>query len=263
MTVITVLADNKVGVMRPVGLLAEWGFSAAVGEVLFDTGLTGAAHQNAVKLGFDPAEFEAIVLSHGHHDHTAGIEDFLIDEPEVYMHPQAWEPRYKLGVHNGMPFTRERIRDGGEVVEHREPIEVRPGIWALGEIPREHADNPSGKRRVDGELVEDHIPDDQALAVETDDGIAVILGCGHSGLRNTVEYAEEVFDEKVHVVVGGTHLVGMDHDGLVETADWLAEKDSIEVVAPCHCTGFEAESILADRVDGRFESVGVGSTLDL
>lgn len=261
MTDVTILSDNTVGVMRPVGLLAEWGFAAAVDDVLFDTGLTGAAFSNAVRLGMDPKRFESIVLSHGHHDHTGGIEEFLLDDPTVYAHPGVWEPRYKDGVHNGMPFTRDRVADGATIVEHREPTEVAPGIWALGEIPREYPDNPSGQRPVDGSLTEDHVPDDQALAVVGEAGVTVILGCCHSGLRNTIEYAEQVVDAPVTQLIGGTHLVDADADGLREMGAWLRSKGSLEAIAPCHCTGFQAESILSTEVGDKFSSIGVGSTL--
>lgn len=260
---ITILSDNTVGISRPTRLLAEWGFCAAVENVLFDTGLTGVAKNNAVRLGMDPGDFDAIVLSHGHHDHTGGIEEFLINQPDVYLHPDAWQSRYKDGVHNGFPFTRERIEDGANVIEHTDPVEVVPGIWALGEIPRRYPDNPSGKRPVDGKLVEDHIPDDQALAIETPDGIAVILGCCHSGMRNTIEYAEEVLDETVRIIVGGTHMVDHDHDGVVAVAEWLDEKSSLEVVATCHCTGQDAGATLQSVIEDRFEAVGVGSAIKL
>ncbi len=269
MTTVTILSDNRVAESRPFAetnefarLRGEWGFSAAVGNVLLDTGMTGVARENAVELGVDPA-FETIVLSHGHEDHTGGLDYFLRNEPTVYLHPEAWRSRYRKDVHIGLPFVREKIEDAATVVEHREPIEVESGIWALGEIPREHPDNPSGVTPQDGELRTDHVPDDQSLAVETDGGIALILGCCHAGLRNTITYAESVLDDDVRAVVGGTHLVAQEQAEVVETAAWLDEKPALELVAPCHCTGFEAEATLREELPERFVSVGTGTILEL
>lgn len=269
MTTVRVLSDNRVAESRPfpdssefARLRGEWGFSAAVGGVLFDTGMTDVARHNAVELDLDP-RFETIVLSHGHEDHTGGLDHFLGGDPTIYLHPEAWKPRYRDDVHIGLPFVREKIEDGATIVEHCEPVEVESGIWALGEIPREHPDNPSGVTRADGDLRTDHIPDDQSLAVETERGIALILGCCHAGLRNTVEYAESVFDDEIAAILGGTHLVAQDRDEVVETAGWLRERPALELVAPCHCTGFEAESVLRAELPERFASVGVGTILDL
>jgi len=269
---ITVIADNTVVTPAPQGLRGEWGFSAVVDDVLFDTGQSETAARNARLLGL-PAHYEAIVLSHAHGDHTAGLQPFLDpgEQPTIYCHPDLWRPRYTTAfpgggalpspVHVGVPYTREHVESGAEVVTHTEPVEVAPGIHALGEIPREHVETTVGKIEVDGELVDDPVVDDRALAVETDDGLALVLGCCHSGLRNTIEHAESITGETVRHVVGGTHLVAMDAEGVHDLADWLDGR--LDTFGGTHCTGFAAQSILAERLPEAFEPVGVGSRLEI
>ena len=259
---IYILADNKVVQLRPKGLLAEWGFSAAIDNVLFDTGQKVAAHWNASLLGLK--EFDTIVLSHGHYDHTGGLLDFLLTartKPKIYLHPEAWFPRYYEGTHIGIPYCREEIENLAEIVEHREPVEVAKNVYALGEIPRKHKDVGIGKIRRNGELVEDRILDDQSLAIKTDKGVAVVFGCCHAGVRNTIEYAEEVCGDEVKFVIGGTHLVALKENEVLEIAEWFEKK--VEFVAPCHCTGFRAEAILASKLGEKFKLIGAGSVIEI
>ncbi|AJF28010.1 beta-lactamase (plasmid) [Haloarcula sp. CBA1115] len=269
---VTILADNTVATGIPKGLRGEWGFAAAVGDVLFDTGQSSAALENARLLDAGTA-FEDIVLSHAHYDHTEGLAAFLdpSERPTVYCHPDVWSARYirepadgsilEEPVHIGIPYARSEVETGADIVEHRDPVEVRDGVYALGEIPRTHADNPVHLREADGGLVEDSVPDDQSVAVETTDGAALVLGCCHAGLRNTIEHAESVTGLDVRYIVGGTHLVARGADEIHELADWLGGK--LDVLAGTHCTGFQAEKILSERLPDAFRSVGVGSSIEL
>jgi 7,8-dihydropterin-6-yl-methyl-4-(beta-D-ribofuranosyl)aminobenzene 5'-phosphate synthase len=272
MSEITILVDNTVTTPVPRGLRGEWGFAVAVGDVLFDTGQSESVVHNARLLNV-PTRFDAIVLSHAHWDHSSGLDHFLdpTDKPTLYLHPEVWTERYATErpggeplpepIYIGIPFSKAEVESGAELVEHRDPVEVAPDVFALGEIPRRHVETTVGKIERDGELVDDPVIDDQALAVRTDDGTALVLGCCHSGLRNTIEYAEEVTGDEVRYVVGGTHLVAMEAEEIHELADWLEGK--LELFAGTHCTGFQAQTILADRLPEAFRPVGVGSTLEL
>jgi 7,8-dihydropterin-6-yl-methyl-4-(beta-D-ribofuranosyl)aminobenzene 5'-phosphate synthase len=257
---IHILSDNTVAESRPTGLVGEWGFSAAVGDVLLDAGQSGVAAENARRLGIDPTGFDDIVLSHGHYDHTAGLEPFLAEEPTVYAHPAAFEPKFKDDTYIGIPTVRPWLESRASLQEHTEPIEVAPNVYALGEIPRQYPDNPVGERvTADGERTEDPIRDDQSIAVETADGVGLVLGCCHAGLRNTVTYAESVLADRVRWIVGGTHLIAADEAGVRDVAGWL--EDRLDVLAASHCTGAAAERILAAELGDVFVSVGVGSTV--
>jgi len=121
--------------------------------------------------------------------------------------------------------------------------------------------NPVHLRGENGELIEDAVPDDQSVAVKTTCGTALILGCCHAGLRNTIEHAESVTGQEIRHVIGGTHLVACDANEIYGLADWLEGK--LNLFAGTHCTGFQAEKILSERLPDAFRSVGVGSTIEL
>lgn len=94
---ITVLVENSV---ESPGLLAEHGLAfwieAGSQCTLFDTGQGGVLVGNAYRLGISLSRVDAIVLSHGHYDHTGGLADALRgNRPNpIYAHPDATKPKF-------------------------------------------------------------------------------------------------------------------------------------------------------------------------
>lgn len=259
MATVRILVDDRVAATDPMGLVGEHGFAATVEDVLFDTGQSGVAAANADRMGLR-TRYDTIVLSHGHYDHTGGLPSFLDGAETLYAHPDAFESKIRDGTSIGMPYRRSRIEADVAVHTHTGPVEVRPGVFALGEIPREHPDNPTGQMiDADGSLGPDPLLDDQSLAIETAAGTLLLCGCCHAGLKNTIEYAESVTGEEVTAVIGGTHLTALDPPAISSLADWLEGR--LDLLAPCHCTGPVGERILATRFPGAYESVGVGSEI--
>ena len=82
MVPVNLLSENRV--INP-GLIAEQGLAILVetpnGNVLFDTGQTDATVKNAKELDIDLNLVHKIVLSHGHYDHTDGLEEVLKSIP--------------------------------------------------------------------------------------------------------------------------------------------------------------------------------------
>ena len=146
---------------------------------------------------------------------------------------------------------------------------IFPGAWLSGPVPRKYPErNWSGERKVktpDG-IVEDTIPEDQSLVLDTHRGLVVITGCGHAGIVNILTHARGAFPaSSVHAVLGGLHLFSATD----ETLDWTAEKMKEFGVANligAHCTGVEAVFRLRERLNlSRKTAVvgAVGSTLSL
>ena len=244
-------------------------------SLLLDTGATvgGVAH-NLRALGVNPREIEAIVLSHGHFDHTIGLNGLvreLSPLPPLLVHPDCWlkrrvappgrEPRE-------LPATsRERVRAAGfELVEQRGSSLLFDGTVLLtGEIERstEFEQGMAVHEALrDGQWVPDPlILDDQALVANVRGrGLVVITGCGHAGVVNTVRFAQKLTGiERVYAVIGGFHLA----TSPLETVVWPTIEALVglgpEVVVPTHCTGWRATHAIAAALPGAFVQGSVGT----
>jgi len=269
-------------------LLAEHGLSLLVKvqhgaekhTILFDTGYNsmGVLH-NMAKLAVDPNEMEAIVLSHGHMDHTGSLHSILqkISNPiPLVVHPDAFlYPRFveeKDGSRRRFPRTlvREDLdRRNVEILESKTPTPILDEtILVTGEVERTtefEKGMPSALIERDGNLEPDPIKDDQALVMHLKDkGLVVVSGCSHAGIVNTVRYAKKLTGvAKVHAILGGFHLSGAFFEKIVDkTIDELKALSPV-VVVPMHCTGRKAMEQFSREFPSSFVLNSVGSKITL
>ncbi|MBW7863513.1 MAG: MBL fold metallo-hydrolase [Candidatus Hydrogenedentes bacterium] len=268
---IVTLVDNTAAVP---GLAAEHGLSfhiAANGRrVLFDTGAGGALAGNAAALGIDLDRTDAVVLSHGHYDHSGGAP-LLFGRgapPAFFTHPDSARPRYRrldAPPHKpiGMPAPAAECLAGmvADITRTTGPELVAEGVWVTGPIPRRTPyEDTGGPFFWDPECtVPDSFPDDQAVWLEAPGGIVVLLGCAHSGVVNTLDYIAELTGARsFQAVIGGMHLANASQERLEATLDTL-RRYRPGLVAPCHCTGERATRLMAEAFPGQFRRTGAGS----
>jgi 7,8-dihydropterin-6-yl-methyl-4-(beta-D-ribofuranosyl)aminobenzene 5'-phosphate synthase len=273
----------------PDALVAEHGFSMLVtvrtGDMshrfLFDAGtspdgMTG----NMRRLGLDPGSIEAVVLSHGHFDHTAGLDGLIrtlgpANLPLV-LHPHAW--RHRRMVLPGRepremptPSRRALTEAGFEILEMPRPSFLFGGsVLITGEVGRVtgyETGFPPQQAWLDGQWQPDPLVlDDQAVVINVKDkGLLVLTGCGHAGIVNICRHARALTggDIPLYGAMGGFHLSGAMVEPLIpRVIDDLAALEP-RLVVPAHCTGWRAQHAMARRFGEAFVPNSVGTRFAL
>ena len=264
---LTILTDNTTRI--DAYYLGEPGVSYYIEDgdkkILFDTGYSDVFARNAEKLGIDLKQVDAVVLSHGHDDHTRGLLFWQKSEkkPLLYAHPEVFAPKRFEGEEIGMPISFENDNELFELELSEKPVKITENITFLGQIPRENefeAKRPLGEKLAEnGTWEPDMLLDDSAIVYNGgEDGITVITGCSHAGICNIVEYAKKVCkNEKINGIIGGFHMMKLT-SRVAKTVEYL-QKQSPKRLCPCHCTCFHARAAIHAAVP--IEEVCVGDVL--
>jgi 7,8-dihydropterin-6-yl-methyl-4-(beta-D-ribofuranosyl)aminobenzene 5'-phosphate synthase len=267
---------------------AEHGFSAlldvrrgaASATLLFDTGVSrdGVLH-NADLMEIDLREIRAIVLSHGHADHTLGLAGLLQRLGRrglpLVLHPEAYLER-KVVLPTGVevqippPKHADLRRAGVELIEEIGPsLLVDDMVLVSGEVARTtrfETGFPIHWARRGGTWEPDPlIRDDQCAIVNLrGKGLVIITGCGHAGIVNTVRHAQALTGVRaVHAVVGGFHLTGGLFEGLIPDTVAALQAIGPRYLVPGHCTGWSAALELARAMPEAYLPNSVGTTYAL
>lgn len=258
---------------RNPNLQKDWGYAALVEiggrRILFDTGNDPDVLQRNVKsLGIDLATLDFVVMSHRHADHTAGLAYLLSKNPNV----QIYAPKENFGVFgSSLPskFYRKdpslpqemRYFDGSppaimqfgtawpnaNIALIEQTTEIVPGIHLIALV----SDKP-------GTLEMREL----SLAIETPEGIVLVVGCSNPGIERIVAAATAI-DRRIHIIAGGLHLVSSSDAEIERLMEFLRDDYNVAWVAPGHCTGEPAFAALSRYFGDRSVYAGLGTTIKL
>lgn len=272
----------------PEALLAEHGFSMMITvrkggdshRLLFDAGTSpDGVVENMRRLDIDPGSLQAIVCSHGHFDHTTGLDGLIRTlgrtNLPVLIHPHFWRRRRVLlpgSEPQEIPTTSRRalVETGFDVIEGIQPSFLLDGsVLVTGEVPRVTGYEPGFPPQqawLGGSWQPDPLVlDDQAIVINVrDKGLVVLTGCGHAGVVNICRYARALTgDVPLYAVLGGFHLNGPLFEPLIPRVLADLEAMSPQVIVPAHCTGWRAQHAMSRRFPEAFIPNNVGTRFTL
>lgn len=259
---ITVLVENSVNVG---GLTAEHGLAYFIEiggrRLLFDTGQMDALAHNAAKLNLPLDQLDAIILSHGHFDHSGNLAQVLQKSPRarLFLHPGALEEKFTFDNRMGKVRSIGMPAECVQAARARAPIltnsftEICPGCYLTGSVPRNTSfENAESNLFANCECTRtDPVMDDQSLFFNCRDGLVVLLGCAHAGVVNTLAHIHDFTGGKrIQALIGGMHLINASPERIQETIETLRQL-GVEGIVPLHCTGWEATLALWQALPGR------------
>jgi 7,8-dihydropterin-6-yl-methyl-4-(beta-D-ribofuranosyl)aminobenzene 5'-phosphate synthase len=272
----------------PGTLIAEHGFSVLVTvakngaehRFLFDAGTSpDGIMRNMQWLDIDPGSIEAVICSHGHFDHTAGLDGLIRSLSQanmpVLIHPDFWRRR-RLVIPGRDPLeipttSRRALEEAGfDIIEEQQPSFLfGRSVLITGEVARTTGYEPGFPPQqawLGGRWEPDPLVlDDQALIVNVaGKGLVVITGCGHAGVVNIARYAGRLcLGEPLYALMGGFHLNGPAFEPLIPRVLTDLAELKPDVLVPAHCTGWRAQQALAARFPDAYVPNSVGTSFYL
>ena len=232
---LTVLFNN---VPFRADLETGWGFSCLIEglekTILFDTGASGdILLSNMHRLGLDPGNIDAVVLSHIHGDHTGGLGKVLEFNPDVTVYvPDSFPGSFLTEVQNL----------GAAVETVSGPRKLMDDVYSTGEM---------------GFAIRE-----QALILDSREGLIVVTGCAHPNVADMAQRAATYLDKKIYLLTGGFHLGGSS-DAKVQRIIARLKALGVKKVAPSHCTGDNAIRMFREAWGNDFINGGLGAVIEL
>ena len=223
-------------------------------NILFDAGQSAAFADNAEKLGVDLGKVDFAVLSHGHYDHSGGLQKFLEvnQAAPVYVSRYAFEPHYSTNGYIGMDSA---LKASSQIRYVTEETTLAEGI-TLHRLEGAPMDTAGLLVEENGVRKSDDFRHEQYLLLEEGGKRILISGCSHKGILNIVDHF------RPDILVGGFHFMKIEDEQKLEAAaKKLLQYDTVYYTG--HCTGQKQYAYLKTVMGEKLHYIAAGTVLNL
>ena len=260
-------------------LLFEHGLSLFIEadgkNILFDTGKSGNFIKNAKALNKNLDELDYCIISHGHYDHSGGVERIIseVDKfPPLIVGEEFFRPKYKTTDKPGYVFNGNSFDEKFIAEQQISLSKVKEDMMYLTDniiIFHHFSRNTDFEKRnnrfyinENAEYIPDNFDDEISLGIITDKGLVVIVGCSHVGIVNILKTISERVEIPIYAVVGGTHLIEADESRIQKTIDAFKEM-KLQLIGVSHCTGEVGIRLIRKELNQQFLYNNTGNTIEI
>ena len=256
-------------------------------KILFDAGQNPYILKKNMELLNENSNFDGIIISHGHYDHTDGL-GYIIknintnknNNIPIYAHPDAFLERYSCnGGYIGIDGDIKKFLKNYDYLNLIEKPyhDKNNNLIISGKVERNNYFEPEIFYKLKEENIKtriektwssqkdakiqniaenpnfeiDSVYDDMFIVMDD----VIITGCSHSGIINIVEYAKKINKNKIRGIIGGFHLITASQNHIQTVYEYFENSD-IEFIMPMHCTGFKALKKLSELDNFIYGHVG-------
>lgn len=274
---ITSLIENNLGGSKDLDI--EHGLSLYIEaddkKVLFDTGKSGNFIDNANQLKINLKNLDYVVISHGHNDHSGGLERLIEEinpDIKIYLGGGFFNEKYSLREdgnyqYTGSPFDQDFLKNNNIYWEYAKDdiINISDNLLLFTNFNRREEfenTNESMYLKEGHKYVKDMFLDEVSLGIKTDKGLVIVVGCSHVGIVNIIDTIITRTNMNIYAILGGTHLVKEDDEKINKVIEYFIDND-IKTLAACHCTGKHGETMFSQQLEDIYINYNTGDVFKI